>query len=95
MNHEQSQYFNESGTIFVIVGTGGESIQGVDGKPYLASIYEGFGCLDVQIDGKSLSAEFYSYDGNTMNHFAIIKDQNSHENFDTKESLHQIEYTKP
>ena len=95
VNHEQFQYSNESGTVFAIVGTGGESIQGVDGKPYLASIYEGFGCLDVQIHGKSLSAEFYSHDGKTIDHFVIVKDQNSHENFDTKESLHQIGYTKP
>ena len=58
VNHEKSSYINQIRTVFTIVGTGGESIQGVDSKPYLASIYEGFGCLNVQIHGKSLSAEF-------------------------------------
>jgi hypothetical protein len=94
MNNEKSPYINELGTVFVIVGTGGESIQGVDRKPYLASIYEGFGCLDVQIHGKSLSAEFYSDKGNTIDHFVIIKDQDS-QSSDTKGSLHQIGYNNP
>ena len=95
VNNEKSPYINQIGTVFTIVGTGGESIQGVDKKPFLASIYESFGCLNVQIHGKSLSAEFYSLDGNTIDHFVIIKDQNSHESFDTRESLHQIGYNKP
>ena len=95
VNHEKSSYINQSGTVFTVVGTGGESIQGVDARPFLASIYEGFGCLNVQIHGKSLIAEFYSVDGNTIDHFVIIKDQNSHESFDTRESLHQIGYNKP
>jgi hypothetical protein len=94
MNNEKSPYINELGTVFVIVGTGGESIQGVDGKSFLASIYEGFGCLDVQIHGKSLSAEFYSDKGDTIDHFVIIKDQDS-QSSDTKESLHQIGYNNP
>lgn len=95
VDNEKSPYFNESGTVFTIVGTGGESIQGVDKKPYLASIYEGFGCLNVQIHGKSLSAEFYSDEGNTIDHFVIIKDQNSHETFDITNVPHQIGYIKP
>ena len=45
VDHGHSEYTGESGTIFTIVGTGGEYIQCVDSKPYLASIYEGFGCL--------------------------------------------------
>jgi len=94
MNNEKSPYINELGTVFVIVGTGGESIQGVDGKPFLASVYEGFGCLNVQIHGKSLSAEFYSDKGDTIDHFVIIKDQDS-QSSDTKESLHQIGYNNP
>lgn len=94
MNSEKSPYINELGTVFVIVGTGGESIQGVDGKPFLASIYKGFGCLDVQIRGKSLSAEFYSDKGDTIDHFVVIKDQDS-QSSDTKQSLHQIGYNNP
>lgn len=95
VDHEKSQYINGSGTVFTIVGTGGESIQGVDRKPYLASVYEGFGCLNVQINGKSLSAEFYSDEGNTIDHFVIIKNQNNRESFDTKNGLHQVGYNKP
>ena len=36
VNHEKSSYINESGTVFTVVGTGGESIQGVDARPFLA-----------------------------------------------------------
>src|SRR6478672_3048268 len=93
MNNEKSPYINELGTVFVIVGTGGESIQGVDGKPYLASIYEGFGCLNVQIHGKSLSAEFYTDKGETIDRFVIIKDQ-SNPSFDTNNRVHQVDYNE-
>ena len=95
VDHEKSQYINSSGTVFAIVGTGGESIQSVDKKPYHASIYEGFGCLNVQIDGNLLRAEFYSDEGNTIDHFVLIKNQDNHESFDTEESLHQIIYNDP
>ena len=94
VNHEKSPYINQIGTVFTIVGTGGESIQGVDSKPYLASIYEGFGCLNVQIHGKSLSAEFYTDKGETIDHFVIIKDQSS-PSFDTKNRVHQVDYNNP
>ena len=95
VNHDQFQYINTTGTVFTIVGTGGESIQGVDKKPYLASIYEGFGCLNVQINGGSLNAEFYSSDGNTIDHFVIVKNQNSQQDFDTMNSIHQVVYNRP
>ena len=63
LDHQQDQHINQSGTVFAIVGTGGKSIHGADKKPYLASIYEGFGCLNVQINDKSLNAEFYTDNG--------------------------------
>jgi len=94
-NHDQFQYANTTGPIFTIVGTGGESIQGVDKKPFLASIYEGFGCLNVQINGKSLYAEFYNTDGKTIDHFMIVKNQKGHEGFDAINSLHQVVYNRP
>ena len=94
VNHEKSPFINQIGTVFIIVGTGGEETQGVDSKPYLASIYEGFGCLNVQIHGKSLSAEFYTDKGETIDHFVIIKDQSS-PSFDTKNRVHQVDYNNP
>lgn len=93
-DHNQFQYVNTTGTIFTIAGTGGESIQGVDKKPYLASIYEGFGCLNVQINGKSLNAEFYTANGKTIDHFVILKNH-SQQDPDTINSLHQVAYIRP
>ena len=87
-------YINQIGTVFAIVGTGGESIQGLDSKPYPASIYEGFGCLNVQVQGKSLSAEFYTDKGKTIDHFVIIKDKST-PRFDTKNRVHQVDYNDP
>jgi predicted phosphodiesterase len=94
-DHGQFQYINMTGTVFTIVGTGGESIQGVDKKPFLASIYEGFGCLNVQINGGTLNAEFYSPDGKTIDHFMIAKNEKGHEGFDAMNSLHQVVYNRP
>ena len=94
VNHEKSPFINQIGTVFIIVGTGGEETQGVDSKPYLASIYEGFGCLNVQIHGKSLSAEFYTDKGETIDHFGIVKDQSS-PSFDTNNGVHQVDYNDP
>lgn len=93
-DHNQFQYVNTTGTIFTIAGTGGESIQGVDKKPYLASIYEGFGCLNVQINGRTLNAEFYTAAGKTIDHFGIIKNH-SQQDLDTIKSLHQVTYIRP
>jgi predicted phosphodiesterase len=95
MEHDLFQYINQSGTVFSIIGTGGESIQGVDKKPYLASIYEGFGCLNIQINGKSLNAEFYTDQGKTIDHFTIMKNQNNPESMNTMSSLQQVSYDRP
>lgn len=95
MDNDLSQYLNQTGTVFYIIGTGGESIQGVDKKPYLASIYEGFGCLNFQINGKSLNAEFYTDQGKTIDHFTIMKNQNNPESINTISNLQQVGYDKP
>jgi len=94
-DHQQSQYNKTTGIVFAIVGTGGESIQSVDKKPYLANIYEGFGCLNVEINGKTLSAEFYTDKGNTIDHFEIIKDKINHESVDADGSLQRVAYHRP
>jgi predicted phosphodiesterase len=93
-DHNQFQYVNTIGTIFTIAGTGGESIQGVDKKPYLASIYEGFGCLNVQINGRTLNAEFYTAAGKTIDHFGIAKNEGQHA-LGTMSNLHQVVYNRP
>lgn len=93
-DHNQFQYVNTTGTIFTIAGTGGESIQGVEKKPYLASIYEGFGCLNVQINGRTLNAEFYTGAGKTIDHFGIVKNH-SQQDRDTMKILHQVAYVRP
>jgi hypothetical protein len=93
-DHNQFQYVNTTGTIFTIAGTGGESIQGVDKKPYLASIYEGFGCLNVQINGRTLNAEFYTAAGKTIDHFGIAK-KGGKQGLGVMNNLHQVAYEKP
>ena len=93
-DHNQLQYVNTTGTIFTIAGTGGESIQGVDKKPYLASIYEGFGCLNVQINGRILNAEFYTAAGKTIDHFGIAKNEGQYA-LGPMNNLHQVVYNRP
>ncbi len=88
LDHQQSQYTNQSGTVFAIVGTGGMSIHGADKKPYLASMYEGSGCLNVEINDKSLNAEFYTDNGKTIDHFTIVKNLK----VDSGDVFHHIGY---
>lgn len=95
MDHEHSKYGNQTGTVFTIVGTGGEDIQGVDAKPYLASIYEGYGCLNVQIIGRTLSAEFYSDQGKNIDSFTIVKNKNNPDGFNSMDNLQQVGYDNP
>jgi predicted phosphodiesterase len=91
-NNEQFHYDDPSGIIFVIVGTGGESIHGVDKKPYLASTYEGYGCINIEIDGKSMDAEYYSDSNNTIDHFVVIKGNNLEE-FSPKLKAERTEFS--
>jgi hypothetical protein len=76
-------YVNPEGQIFVVVGTGGQSIHSFDGKnPYIVTQFEGFGFLDISIttttnDGgeKRLVGTFYSNDdgGEIQDQFTVIK----------------------
>jgi predicted phosphodiesterase len=92
--HEQSQYHHGSGTVFAVVGTGGESIQSVDKKPYLASMYEGYGCLNVEVNDKSMTIEYYSNGGDTIDNFIIMKNKND-QILDTKNSIQSVGYDQP
>lgn len=93
-DHEKFRYLNPQGTIFVIAGTGGESIQGVDMKPFLAKIYEGYGCIDLQIDGRQMKAEYYSDDGKTIDDFSIIKNNGNFNDFDSENNIHEASYNQ-
>jgi hypothetical protein len=95
MDKGLNEYINKSGTVFTIVGTGGEDIQGADKKPYLASIYEGYGCLNIQINGRTLNAEFYTDQGKTIDSFTIVKDKNDREVFNPMDNLQQVSYDNP
>lgn len=93
-DNEQSQYDNPSGTIFVIVGTGGESVQPVSKKPFLASTYVGYGCIDVEIKGKSMNVEYYSDTNNIIDKFSISKYQQNSKPADLKTEVERIDYYK-
>jgi len=93
-NKEQSQYEDPSGIIFVIAGTGGESVQPLNKKSFLASSYEGYGCINVEIKGKSLSVEYYSDSNDTIDKFMISKNSPS-KNVDKKTEFQRIEYDEP
>lgn len=92
--HKQSQYHHGSGTVFAVVGTGGESIQSVDKKPYLASMYEGYGCLNVEVNDKSMTIEYYSNGGDTIDNFMIVKNKND-QILDTRNSIQSVGYDQP
>jgi hypothetical protein len=75
----EETYVNPEGQIFVIVGTGGQSIHSFDGKnPYIVTQFEGYGFLDIRItnDGgeKRLVGTFYDNDGGEIqDQFTVIK----------------------
>ena len=52
---------NPNGTTFLVVGTGGDELYRITEKPYyVANQYnEGFGFLDLKIDGKRIDGKFY------------------------------------
>jgi predicted phosphodiesterase len=89
---EQFQYHDPLGSIFVIVGTGGESVQPVHKKPYLVSSYEGYGCINVEINGKSMYVKYYSDSNNTIDKFSITKNENNPKRTDSKIDTQRIDY---
>jgi hypothetical protein len=76
------------------VGTGGESVQLVNRKPFLVSTYEGYGCINVEIKGKSMNVEYYSDTNNTIDKFSITKNENNPKRADLKTETQRIEYYK-
>ena len=74
-NNEENNnnvYVEDQGTIFAIVGTGGQELHGLDDQAYFtANQLEDHGFLELKAinNGKSLVGEFYSNDG------SIIKDE--------------------
>jgi Calcineurin-like phosphoesterase len=77
----EDTYVNPEGQIFVIVGTGGQSIHKFNGKnPYIVTQFEGYGFLDITItnDGgeKRLVGTFYDNDGGQIqDQFTVIKQE--------------------
>ena len=93
-NKEQSQYKDPLGIIFVIAGTGGESLQPLHKLPFLASSYGGFGCMNVEIKDKSMTVEYYSDTNDTIDKFMITK-KPYHSNLDEKNEVQRIGYDEP
>jgi len=91
---EQLQYHDPLGIIFLIVGTGGESLQPLNKKSFHASTYEGYGCINVEIKGKSMNVEYYSDTNNTIDKFFITKKQHDSKSMDAKSEIQRIEYYK-
>jgi predicted phosphodiesterase len=92
---EQFQYHDPLGTIFLIVGTGGESVQSLNKKSFLASTYEGYGCINVEIKGKSMNVEYYSDTNNAIDKFSITKNENNPKSGDLKTETQRIDYESP
>jgi hypothetical protein len=92
---EQFQYHDPLGPIFLIVGTGGESVKSLNKKYFLASTYEGYGCINVEIKGKSMNVEYYSDTNNTIDKFSITKNQHDSNRADLKTEMQRMEYYKP
>jgi len=90
LEKEQFQYHDPRGIIFVIAGTGGESVHPLNKKSFLASAYEGYGCINVEIKGKSMSVEYYSDTNDTIDKFVITKDPHP-KNIDEKPEFHRID----
>lgn len=91
---EEANYNDPSGTIFIIVGTGGEALQPTVNENFLAKVYEGYGCINVEIHGKSMMIEFYSDMNNKIDKFSIIKDQHDLKRSDLKSNIERIDYNK-
>jgi len=60
-NNNNNTFTNPKGTVFLVVGTGGDELYGIVGEQYyVANQYnKGFGFADIKIDGKRLDVKFY------------------------------------
>jgi len=90
---EQFEYQDPAGPIFVIVGTGGESVKHLSNRPFLAKTFEGYGCINVEISGKSMNVEYYSDTNSPIDRFSISKNDNSNI-ADLKSDLERVDYYK-
>ena len=89
---EQFRYGDPDGPIFVIVGTGGESVKHLSNRYFLAKTYEGYGCINVEISGKSMNVEYYSDTNNPIDKFSITKNQYDSKREDLNSDMQRIEY---
>lgn len=92
---EQIWYRDPKGIIFVVAGTGGESVQKLNKEPFLASSYEGYGCINVEVNGKTLSVEYYSDTSETIDRFLITKEPHDSKNTDERNKVQRVEYGNP
>ena len=60
-DNNNNTFTNPKGTVFLVVGTGGDELYGIVGEQYyVANQYnKGFGFADIKIDGKRLDVKFY------------------------------------
>jgi len=69
-------YVDSQGTIFAIVGTGGQEFHQLDDQPYFnAKQFEGYGFLEIKVvdNGNRLDGKFYGNDGEIKDKFSIEK----------------------
>ncbi|HLN33644.1 MAG TPA: metallophosphoesterase [Nitrososphaeraceae archaeon] len=69
-------YVDSQGTIFAIVGTGGQEFHQLDDQSYFnAKQFEEYGFLEIKVvdNGNRLDAEFYGNDGEIKDKFSIEK----------------------
>jgi hypothetical protein len=74
---EKNKYNDPTGAIFVIVGTGGQSLYQLDGR-YSFTVMQytltyGFLNIDIANDGLTMKAAFYANDGTLKDQFKINK----------------------
>lgn len=74
--NNNNNYYDPKGIVFGTIGTAGASIYALTGQsPYVATQYEGFGFLNVDVinDGTALSGKFVANDGTVKDQFTITK----------------------
>ena len=74
-NRTDSMYQNPKGTIYMVVGTGGEGYHSLNGQAsYIQNQFANtYGFLKVDVSGTSLKGTFFANDGTTKDTFAINK----------------------
>ena len=86
-----TDYFDPVGQIFVIVGTGGVSLNGLGSKSYFVKYQQDdrFGALDINIEnnGNTLAGRYYTNDGVKRDVFKITKTGTAQYNFGPSLSL--------